>query len=498
MTEGASETTKPDAEVEAGEDKPLEQVAEPEGVSSIKKDEKDVTDAAALEDEPTPKDEPAPKDDPAPAPTEPTQLPPSAAPTPTVPEPTPPPPNDDSSTASTDKKSKKKKKKTKATAEPTADDATGEESVLVPDAPEREERIAEDTATSQPDDQPVLPREQEPVSPLNGNDPTPTASPITPEPTTSPAHDPTAALLAAQARLTALESSTSEELTHTRAQVTSLESTNTTQTTRIADLERRLSDAEHLAKERDDQLVALRSREAAAVLDAERVRGERDAEVRRLEREVEERLERQRERERGLEIEVNRLKQVRRGSSCCVVHSGLIGVQEHLEVVAAKEDSEAELTAIRDQHADLAREKERLEASHETLRTAHDDLTTSSQTTTSEMNTLRARLADADTALTKSTTRIHTLESSSAELERKRETLHAQLGKEMKRAEAAQTSREALLVENQGLLSQLEEMRERNGQVMKELVEVGEERDALVGSVGKLEVSTFVESGTRG
>jgi hypothetical protein len=32
-------------------------------------------------------------------------------------------------------------------------------------------------------------------------------------------------------------------------------------------------------------------------------------------------------------------------------------------------------------------------------------------------------------------------------------------------------------------------MRERNGQIMKELVELGEERDALKGNVAKLEVS---------
>lgn len=136
----------------------------------------------------------------------------------------------------------------------------------------------------------------------------------------------------------------------------------------------------------------------------------------------------------------------------------------------------------------MIRERDQLQLSHDTLKTAHQDLTKSSDATTTELESLRKRLTDAETALTESVAQVGTLEAAAAAAKGKHDTLKSQLAKETKRAEAAHTSREALLAENQGLLSQLEEMRERNGQIMKELVELGEERDGLASSVSKLEV----------
>jgi chromosome segregation ATPase len=173
----------------------------------------------------------------------------------------------------------------------------------------------------------------------------------------------------------------------------------------------------------------------------------------------------------------------------------LIESQEHHEVTAAQDDSEAELSQMKDQHSDLLREKARLEDANGTLRTAHDELSSALQANEKELDNLRLQLAESTTSLTESTRRVGTLESSTAALTAAQETLRAQLAKETKRAEGAQNSREALLVDNQGLMSQLEEMRERNGQVMKDLAELGEERDALTGTVDKLEVCS--ETGFR-
>lgn len=130
-----------------------------------------------------------------------------------------------------------------------------------------------------------------------------------------------------------------------------------------------------------------------------------------------------------------------------------------------------------------------MEEAHGSLQTAHDELSTTLLANEKELDGLRSRLAESTTALTESTKRVGTLESSTATLNAAQETLRGQLAKETKRADGAQSSREALLVDNQGLLSQLEEMRERNAQVMKDLAELGEERDALLNTVGKLEVS---------
>lgn len=424
---------------------------------------------------------------------------------------------------STDKKSKKKKKKGKGgsglnaeetvVAEPVAEEErSGSEAKLEPDLMEETAKVepemtevpqgemepiqeAQTTIGAVPDEahpedsQDVSTAKEEPKSvEVNNASEQSLKQEQTAEPTPIVKEADNTALLAAQQRITALEAQITE-LAHSQEKAASLEHDLDERSKRISSLEAdvsRLREVEELARKREEEVSALRRELEEVREDASAESARLIDEVKRLNREVEERLERQRERERGLEIEVNRLKQVR--SYFRRLEVVLNESQEHHEVVAAQDDSEAELAQMKDQHSDLLREKAQLEEAHGTLQTAHDELSAALQANEKELDNLRLQLAERTTALTESTTRVGTLESSTATLTAAQESLRAQLAKETKRAEGAQSSREALLVDNQGLMSQLEEMRERNGQVMKDLAELGEERDALAGTVDKLEV----------
>lgn len=160
-----------------------------------------------------------------------------------------------------------------------------------------------------------------------------------------------------------------------------------------------------------------------------------------------------------------------------------------MEWQAGKEETEASLAGVREQHSGALEQLQGLQQTHDSLRADQEALQASLTSTTAELESTRDRLTSATTALAASDARAEALNVSVSSLTEARDALQLQLGKESKRCEQAVTQRGALLQDNQGLLAQLEEMRERNGELMKDLVTVTEERDALQASVRRLEVS---------
>lgn len=147
---------------------------------------------------------------------------------------------------------------------------------------------------------------------------------------------------------------------------------------------------------------------------------------------------------------------------------------------------------MKEKHTGALKQLESLQKTHDSLQAEHETLQDSLKSTTAELDSTRDLLSSATTARTASDARVEELSASVSSLTEARDALQLQLGKESKRCEQAVTQRGALLQDNQGLLAQLEEMRERNGELMKDLVTVTEERDVLQVSVKKLEVSLMV------
>lgn len=234
-----------------------------------------------------------------------------------------------------DKKSKKKKKKGKAASGLNTEDAVvAEEDSSVSPAkvepevreeatlkaePAQEAKSAVDTVSDEAhEEKEVVPIAQEEPEAQRSSHGIVKAEPSmveeTPaEPTSTPKELNSAALVAAQQRIAALEAEITE-LAHNQEKAASLEHDHAERGKRIQELERdlsRLAEVEELAVKREDEVTTLTQQLDEAKENASTEGSRLKEEVTRLNKEVEERLERQRERERGLEMEVNRLKQVR-------------------------------------------------------------------------------------------------------------------------------------------------------------------------------------------
>ncbi|KAJ9105812.1 hypothetical protein QFC19_003380 [Naganishia cerealis] len=278
-------------------------------------------------------------------------------------------------------------------------------------------------------------------------------------------------LAAAQEELATLKTQLSV-LSHIRDAATHLEEENTTLRASVDGLTERLErmeiiEAEHAERHAEvealnEQLEAAEERAEEARQEAARGNRERENAERRA-KEAEERLDRQRERESGLEVEVNRLKQ------------------------AEKEDSEISLAGVREQHSEAVEKLDGLQRTYDSLKADQETLQASLTSTSIELESTRDRLSSTTAALTASEAQAQELSASVSGLTEARDALQTQLAKETKRCEQAVNQRSALLQDNQGLLAQLEEMRERNGELMKELVAATEERSALQASVKRLE-----------
>lgn len=187
-------------------------------------------------------------------------------------------------------------------------------------------------------------------------------------------------------------------------------------------------------------------------------------------KEIQSRLDRQREREGGLEGEIARLKQA------------------HSEVDSTRTDLEGKLETIKNQYDVSQRELSTLQETHAGLQSSHADLT-------KRLGTMTRDLAEAQTSATtfqglntSHSAKISLLETSLATSTTEVESLKSELAVQKKKADQAAESRGGLQKDNRELLDQLEEMRGRLGEVIKEREEAVQRSAELQKRVTEIEV----------
>ncbi|ORY29119.1 hypothetical protein BCR39DRAFT_598805 [Naematelia encephala] len=192
---------------------------------------------------------------------------------------------------------------------------------------------------------------------------------------------------------------------------------------------------------------------------------------------VEKQLERARERESGLEAEIARLRQ-----SNTELNGKVDSITSELDSERAKAgESSTSFSTLRNDHEALQSTHLSLQSEHDKLRSTHEQVS----------STYAALKAEHDATSSSSTDLSSTLSSTRTELEKTRNNLE----KATKRAEEAERKRVALQGENDELVKQLEEIRERIMQVVEEKAELANILDTERRATSQLELLESEQAG---